>query len=337
MAESSLFQDAAMPDVFRSRRAIMPLLGLVAVCIVPFVLDDYFVFRLSVVIGTAIALIGLNILTGYNGQISLGHGAFYAIGAYSAAIAIGQGGVPYWLAVPTAGVICLCFGMLFGLPALRLEGLYLALATFALGVALPQLLKYRRLAPYTGGVQGLTLDKPAAPFGLPLTADQWLYFFSLAWLVVCFVLASGMLRSHAGRAIVAIRDQPTAAAAMGIDVARYKTITFGISAMYTGIAGALSALSVQFVAPDSFTILVSIELLVGIVVGGIASLAGAIYGAFFIRFVPTLTEDVSRSATGVVYGLVLIAFIYLMPLGIHGFITRLSVRLRATVQRRTHE
>jgi branched-chain amino acid transport system permease protein len=337
MAESSLLRSAPVPDFLRGKHVLIPLLGLLAVLIIPFALDDYFVFRLSMVMGTAIALLGLNILTGYNGQISLGHGAFYAIGAYSAAIAIGQLAVPYWLAVPAAGIVCLCFGMLFGLPALRLEGLYLALATFALGVALPQLLKYKRLAPYTGGVQGLTLDKPGAPFGLPLSADQWLYFFSLVWLLVCFALARGILRSHAGRAILAIRDQPTAAAAMGIDVARYKTLCFGISAMYTGIAGALSAISVQFVAPDSFSILVSIELLVGIVVGGIASLAGAIYGAFFIRFVPALTEEISRSATGAIYGLVLIGFVYLMPFGISGFVTRLSARLRATVQRRTHE
>jgi branched-chain amino acid transport system permease protein len=339
MADSSasLSQGLSMPISLRSRRALLPALGLLALCILPFIVEDYFVFRISTVMGTAIALLGLNLLTGYNGQISLGHGAFYAIGAYTTAILMDKVGLPYWTTVPMAGAVCLVFGMLFGLPALKLEGLYLALATFALGVALPQLLKYRHLEPLTGGVQGITLTKPDAPFGLPLSPDQWLYFFAFAWLLACFWFAKGLLKSHTGRAIVAIRDQPIAAVAMGIDVARVKTLTFGVSAMYTGIAGALGAIMVQFVAPDSFTIAVSIELLVGIVVGGIGQLAGAIFGAFFIRFVPPVTEEISKGATGAIYGLVLIAFVYLMPYGIAGFIARLTARLRAAVQRRGHE
>lgn len=339
MADSSasISQGFSMPLSLRNRRGLLPLLGLLALCVIPFALDDYFVFRISVVMGTAIALLGLNLLTGYNGQISLGHGAFYAIGAYATAILMDKVGLPYWTTVPISGVVCLGFGMLFGLPALKLEGLYLALATFALGVALPQLLKYRHLEPLTGGVQGITLMKPEAPFGIGLSPDQWLYFFTFAWLLACFFFAKGLLKSHSGRAMIAIRDQPIAAVAMGIDVARVKTITFGVSAMYTGIAGALSAISVQFVAPDSFTLAVSIELLVGIVVGGIGQLAGAIYGAMFIRFVPSITEGISQSATGAIYGLVLIAFVYLMPYGIAGFIARMTARVRVAVQRRGHE
>jgi len=303
---------------------------------VPFTIEDYWVFQLTLVMGSSIALLGLNLLTGFNGQISLGHGAFYAIGAYTQAILMSRFDVPYVLAVPLAGVVCLGFGMLFGLPALRLEGLYLALATFALGVSLPQLLKYKGLAGWTGGVQGISLTKPSAPFGLALSQDQWLYFFSLALVVACFLTARSLLRSHVGRSIIAIRDQPIAAAAMGIDVARTKTITFGVSALYTGIAGAMSAVAVQFVAPDSFTLLVSIDLLVGIVVGGIAQLSGAFYGALFLRFIPTITEDLSKSATGAVYGVILIGFVYAMPYGIAGFVTQISARLKQAVKRRGH-
>jgi branched-chain amino acid transport system permease protein len=323
-----------MPAQLRNRRIVFLLVGIAALSVVPFALEDFWVFQLTLVMASSIALLGVNLLTGFNGQISLGHGAFFALGAYAQAILMTHFSVPYALALPVAGVLCLGFGMLFGLPALRLEGLYLALATFALGVALPQLLKYRHFEAWTGGVQGITLTKPSAPFGLALSQDQWLYFFVMSLALVCFLTARSLLRSHVGRAIIAIRDQPIAAAAMGIDVARYKTITFGVSALYTGVAGALTAVAVQFVAPDSFTSLLSIDLLVGIVVGGIAQLPGAIYGALFLRFVPTLTEHLSKSATGAIYGAILIIFVYAMPYGIAGFVTRMFMRLEQAMKRR---
>ena len=141
-------------------------------------LTNFRLFQFTQVYIYAIALLGLNILTGYNGQISLGHGAFYAIGAYTTAIMIDQWNVPYWVTLPTAGVVCLVVGFLFGIPALRLEGLYLALATFALALAVPQILKY--FEHWTGGSQGIVLSKPDAPLGLPLNPDQWLYFLTLA-------------------------------------------------------------------------------------------------------------------------------------------------------------
>src|SRR3954465_8814333 len=154
------------------------ILLLVVACALPFVVSNYRTFQLTLVLVYAIALLGLNILTGYNGQISLGHGAFYAIGAYVAAIMMDRFAVPYWTTLPAAAIVCLVVGFLFGLPALRLEGHYLSLATFALGVALPQLLKYKHLEKWTGGVQGIVITKPEAPFGLPLNPDQWLYFFT---------------------------------------------------------------------------------------------------------------------------------------------------------------
>ena len=313
-----------------SRNQVLGLaLVVVLAAVLPFFLPNYRVFQLTLVLAYSIVLLGLNMLTGYNGQISLGHGAFYAIGAYTAAILMDKFGVPYWLTLPAAAVVCLVAGFLFGLPALRLEGLYLALATFALGVALPQLLKYKLFEHWTGGVQGIVIIKPDAPFGLAVNADQWLYLFTLFVTVIMFVLGVNLLRGRIGRAMIAIRDQPVAAEAMGINISLYKALTFGVSAMYTGIGGALGAIAVQFVAPDSFTIFLSIAFLVGIVVGGLASVSGAIYGALFIQFVPNIADQISKAAPWAIYGVFLIACMYVMPGGIAHVVGRVWDRVRS--------
>jgi branched-chain amino acid transport system permease protein len=313
----------------RSRGQLLALaLLLAAACVLPFVVSNYRVFQLTLVLVYAIALLGLNMLTGYNGQISLGHGAFYAIGAYVAAILIDKFGVPYGLTLPAAGAVCGLAGFLFGLPALRLEGLYLSLATFALGVAMPQILKYKGFEAWTGGVQGIVIVKPEPPEWLPVSQDQWLYFVALACLVLLFLLGWNLLRGRIGRAMVAIRDQPIAAQAMGVNTAMVKSLTFGVSAMYTGIAGALGAIVIQFVAPDSFTIFLSITLVVGIVIGGLASLSGALYGALFIQFIPNIADQISKAAPWAIYGVFLIVFMYVMPSGVAGFIRIAAGRLR---------
>src|SRR6185436_15620501 len=152
-------------------------------------------------------------------------------GAYTAAILMDQGGVPYYATLPAAGIACFVVGFLFGLPALRLEGVYLALSTFALAVAMPQLLKSSPFEPFTGGVQGIVILKPDAPFGLSLNSDQWLYLFTLAVAVVMYRGAVNLVNSRSGRAIIAIRDNPIAASAMGINVALLKALTFGVSAL----------------------------------------------------------------------------------------------------------
>lgn len=309
----------------RLRRIGLVLL-IVAACVLPFLLSNYRVFQLTLAMVYAIALLGLNMLTGYNGQISLGHGAFYAIGAYTAAILMDKAGMPYWATVPVAGVVCLVVGFLFGLPALRLEGLYLALATFALGVAMPQILKYKHLEHWTGGAQGIVILKPEAPEWAGLTQDQWLYFVVLGWMLLLFLLAWNLLRGRIGRAMVAIREQPTAAQAMGVNTAMVKSMTFGVSAMYTGIAGALGAVVIQFVAPDSFTVFLSISLVVGVVVGGLASIQGALWGALFIQFVPNIADQISKAAPWAIYGVFLIVFMYALPFGVAGGLRQLAAR-----------
>jgi branched-chain amino acid transport system permease protein len=321
----AMIRPTARPAHFYGTIGIVALL--IAASALPFFISDYRTFQFTLVIGYAITLLGLNILTGYNGQISLGHGAFFAIGAYAAAIMMDRWDLPYWSTIPVAGLTCLIAGFLFGLPALRLEGLYLALATFALAVATPQILKYKGIEHWTGGVQGIVILKPSAPFGLPVSPDKWLYLFALAVAVVMFLLGIGILRGRVGRALIAIRDHPTAAAAMGVNTALYKSLTFGVSAMFTGVGGALSALAIGFVAPDSFGFFVSISFLVGIVVGGLASVSGAIYGALFIQFIPNIADQISKSAPWAVYGVFLIAFMYLMPTGVAGALRLIGTRL----------
>ena len=312
-----------------SARTLAGLALLIALaCVLPFMVSDYHVFQFTLVLVYAIALLGLNILTGFNGQISLGHGAFYAIGAYCAAILMDKYGVPYWATVPVAGAVCLVAGFLFGLPALRLEGLYLALATFALGVSLPQLLKYHHLEQWTGGVQGITITKPDPPFELPLSQDQWLYFFTLAVAIAMFFVGWNLLRGRIGRAMVAIRDNHVSAEAMGVNNAMVKSITFGVSAMFTGVAGALGAIAIQFVAPDSFDIFLSIVFLIGITIGGLASISGALYGALFIQFVPNLADEISKAAPWAIFGLCMIGFVYVMPTGVAGAIRMAMARLQ---------
>jgi len=297
-------------------RAVAIAVPLVVALALPFVLSNFRLFQFTLVFIYAMALLGLNILTGYNGQISLGHGAFYAVGAYTTAIMIDKWNVPYGWTIPAAGVLCLVVGFLFGIPALRLEGLYLALATFALALAVPQILKY--FEHWTGGSQGIVLSKPDPPFGLKISADQWLYFLSLGVLLILMWLAANLLRGRTGRAIVAIRDNPIAAEVMGVNTALYKTLTFGVSAAYTGVAGAFSAIAIAFVAPDAFNVFLSITFLVGIVVGGLASVAGVIFGALFIQFVPNWAQDISKAAPWAIYGIALILMMYVMPFGVWG-------------------
>ncbi len=322
------------PSLDRKWVLIWSALLLVVLLVLPFLVKNYRVFQFNLVLVYAIAILGLNILTGFNGQISLGHGAFYAFGAYTAAILMDRLGVPYWATLPVAGVVCFGFGFVVGFPALRLAGHYLALATFALALAVPQLLKYKRIEGLTGGVQGIVLSKPEAPFsfslfGQPLSPDRWLYFFTLMVAALMFLLAWNLLRGRVGRALVAVRDHPIAATAMGINLAVFKSLTFGVSAAFTGVAGALGAIVVAFVSPDSFTVQLSIFLLVGVVVGGLASIPGAIFGAIFIQFVPNISDALSKSAPAAIYGVFMIALMYLMPAGVMGMVRRVWARRRS--------
>jgi len=298
--------------------------ALLIAMVLPFVFQGFVIFQLTQVMIYGLAILGLNLLTGFNGQFSVGHGAFYGLGAYVTAILMQRYGMAYYWTLPASGGICFVVGFLFGLPALRLQGLYLALVTFAAAVALPQLLKFHAFEDWTGGVQGIVVDQPDAPAFLHIDADQWLYYFTLAVVLLMFAGAANLVKSRTGRAMMAIRDNQIAAAAMGINPPLYKTLTFGISALYTGIAGSLGALAVQFVAPDSFTLFLSINFLVGLILGGIGSLPGCLFGGLFVLYVPNIAAEVSRGLAGAIYGVIMLLVIFVMPSGAAGF-TRLTV------------
>lgn len=311
-------------------QAVLLALAGVAVALAPiWLLESFRLFQLTMAVIMALAVLGLNIVTGYNGQISLGHGAFYAVGAYTTAILMYHLDWSFWWTLPVSAVVCAAVGYGIGFPALRLGGLYLALTTFALAVAIPQLLKHNALEHWTGGVQGLFIVKPEPPAGMPLTPDQWMYLVTLVIAGALFLLAWNLIRSRIGRALVATRDHPLAAEAMGMDIASLKTRAFAVSALITGIAGSLSAAVVEFVAPDSFSIFVSITFFVGMVAGGVASILGSLFGGLFVLFVPNIAESISKSAPGVIYGVILILFLFLLPDGFAGLLRRITARLRA--------
>ena len=291
------------------------LVILAVLLVTPMFIKNFVVFQMTMVLVYGIAVLGLNILTGGSGQFSLGQSAFFAVGAYTTAVLMEHGNVNYALTLPIAGLVSFAAGYLFGQPALRLSGIYLALATFALAVAMPQLLKLNFLEHWTGGVQGLVVLKPDAPFGLPIGQDKWLYYFTLAITIAIYLGSINLLRSRSGRAFMAIRDNEIAASAMGVDVALYKTLAFGVSAGITGIAGGLSAIAVAFVAPDGYTINFAIALFLGMVVGGVGWLPGSFVGAAFIIFVPNIAESISKGLSGAVFGVLLFIIIFLVPHG----------------------
>jgi branched-chain amino acid transport system permease protein len=282
-----------------------------------------------------IAIVGLNLLTGYTGQISLGHGALMAVGAYTtAALVVHEHWRDVWT-IPMAGLAAGVVGFVIGLPALRLSGLYLALATFAFAVAMPSLL--RKFSGLTGGGQGLRLLEQAplqvtglsgtvTIFGHSMTQNHFLYYLTWAIGLVGFLVMWLIVRGRLGRVLRAVRDSEVAAASTGIDLARYKTLAFAISGVYAGVAGSLLAIQDEIVSPLTFTFLLSILLLVGTVVGGLGSLPGMVLGALFVQYLPDASTRVS-SAPGVpdfVYGAAIILVMILLPSGVGGLLRRLA-------------
>jgi branched-chain amino acid transport system permease protein len=312
------------PQHKRLKLAGLAVLVLVA-ALVPFFFGPYRVSQFTLALVYAVAVLGLNLLVGYSGQISLGHGAFFALGAYTCAILLDRTGIHYLLTIPAAALVCFAAGLALGLPALRLRGLYLALVTLAIAIATPVLL--RRFDGLTGGSQGLAVEQPTAPAWSGLADDQFLYFLALVVAVPMFWFAAGLVRRPVGRALIAIRDDETSAKTMGVNLASFKTRTFGISAAYAGVAGSLFVFNNGFVAPESFTLVVSFSFLAAVVVGGLATIAGALFGALFIVFVPVWSADVNDALSGMVYGAALIACMYVFRSGIMGLLRGVFARL----------
>jgi branched-chain amino acid transport system permease protein len=288
--------------------------------LLPTAVSHFRSYQLTLVGIYFIAIVGLNVVTGYSGQISLGQGAFMAIGAYTTAILNVNYGVGIYWTIPCAGVIAGVIGLAFGFPALRLSDVYLALATFALATSI--VLIATRFDHFTGGTPGKVLPLPSSPTGL-LATQVWLYY--LTWAIAILLLAAVWLplRGRIGRSLRAVRDAPIAATAFGVSLPRFKTLAFAISALYAGIAGALYAIVIAFVNPDTFPVSLSILLLTGAVIGGLGSLGGMIVGALFIEFVPIWTQNLNQSAPTVLYGVILILVLYALPGGAGGVIDSL--------------
>ena len=309
-------------------RARVALVGLaiVALALLPIPLSEFRTVQLATVGAYFIAILGLDVLTGHSGQISLGHGAFMAVGAYTTAILMGNHGVRDLWTIPIAAAVAGGIGLLAGVPALRLSGLYLALATFGIAIALPTVLK--KFDHFTGGSTGITLFGKRAQtghgagvkiLGKQLTNNEWLYALTWTVGVALFLLAWWLLASRFGRSLRAVRDSELAAAASGVNRSAYKVAAFGVSAAYAGVAGSLLAINVAYVSPDTFPIQLSLYLLVGAVVGFFGSIWGAVFGALLIQFLPDIVgliphvDTKQGGPTTFFFGLVLVVLMLALP------------------------
>ena len=326
----SLVRVTAGSRAHRALRAGTALLVAIVVIAIPFNSNPSVNGNLTLVMSYAVAAMGLGLLVGYAGQISLGQGAFFAIGAYAAAAMLAKTGLPYLLAMPVAAAVTFLIGLAFGIPAVRLRGLYLALVTLALAVAVGPVIK--RAEPVTGGVSGLSVRQPPVPGWLAVDPDQWLYLLSLAVTALMLLLAANLTRGSLGRALVAIRDGERAARTSGVHVSRTKALLFAIGGAYAGVGGALFAYGQGFVAPESFTLLLSFTFLGAVVVGGLGTVIGSVLGSLFVVFVPQYAGDVNQALTGVIYGCTLIAVVYLLPGGAAGLLRRLRRLLVGVVE-----
>jgi branched-chain amino acid transport system permease protein len=300
--------------------------GVLAVCLLvaPLLLAEFYVGELSQIFILAIAGVGLMLLIGFTGLVSLGHGAFMAIGAYTNTYLITKG-VPFLIAFPAAGIAALLAGILIAVPANRMTGIYLAIATLAFSQIVEQLVI--RWEPVTRGFQGMPVPPPDL-LGYPLTRGWEFYYLCLAVLALVVLAAINLVRSPTGRAMVAIRDSEISAQSLGVNLFRYKTAVFALSAGITGLAGALLAHRMRYISPDAFNILLSIQLLLMVVVGGLGSIQGAVLGAMFVGglpqaialmrdYLPTVIARTPGLEPGL-FGLVMVLIVLFEPLGIYG-------------------
>lgn len=315
---------------------------LAALAAVPFVVGGYTLYVVTLIAIHAIVAIGLNILVGYTGQISLGHAGFFAIGAYSCVLLMLKAGLPFLMALPAAGFVAAFFGFLLGLPSLRLEGPYLAIATLGFGMTVTQIISHWN---FTGGHMGLVA--PKISFGpYVVNSGEARYAVIMTVTVILAVAAINLMKTRVGRAFVAIRDSEIAAEAMGVNVSLYKTLAFAVSAFYTGIGGALMAFSLEHVSAGTFNLVLSITFLAMIIVGGLGSVMGSILGAALLTYLqiklqivqefalvgPFLLEVSKRYFTpeglpniqSILVGAIMIAIVIFEPLGMHGIYLRMK-------------
>ncbi|NJM34207.1 MAG: branched-chain amino acid ABC transporter permease [Rhodomicrobium sp.] len=287
--------DTTIFPTVNSRNAA--ILGVLVLCCAPLVFDRYILSLLIQIGFLSIAALGLNILVGFTGQISIGHAAFFGFGAFSSAFVSNNYGVPVFFAIPIAGLMTTAVGLLFGLPAARLKGLYLAIATLAAQYILQDF--FARADWFSGGVAG-TVAAPFSILGFNFDTDFTYFYVVLAYLIVCLILATNLMRSRYGRALIAVRDHYLSAEMMGINLTKYRTLSFGVSSFFAGIGGALYGHYLQFVSVEGFTILFSIQFLGMIIIGGLGSIMGTLMGTAFMVVLPEAMEWITSSLSGTV-------------------------------------
>ena len=308
---------------------------LVFLFLFPFLVEKYFLYIASLCGIAVIGALGLNILSGYTGQISLGHAAFIAIGAYASTILSVRWGLPFWASFPLAGMISALSGLVIAIPCLRLRGLYLAIATFAYYFIVEYVIVH--WSSLTNGTGGMAVPEPSL-FGFALDSEINIYYLILFVAVCAVAFARNLIRTEAGRAFVAIRDHDVAAEVIGIDITKYKILSFMVSSFYAGIAGSLYAVTLSYIGPEHFTFLMTIEYLAICLVGGVGTIVGTIYGAVFITLLPegirllrdAFSQDypflVTRLADlqASVYGLLIVLFLIFEPTGLFGIWLRIK-------------
>jgi len=293
----------------------------------PFLVDGYTVYSMTRLLALAIAIAGVNLLTGVAGLFSIGQSAFFALGAYAIGMSGEQLGLNPYLALPVAALSGGLLGFAFGWPAARLGAVHLALLTWGLAVSMPRLLKSSIFDTWTGGVQGIYLDRPLPPDWTRLTEDQWWWFITMGVLILTFWLLHNLVRGRIGRAWRAIKDQPLAAHSMGIHLSYYRAMAFAISGAVTAVSGAIIGVLDDYVAPDAYSVFFSITLLVAAVAGGIDSLRGALIGAVVLALLGAVSATLSEWIAFPIYGFVLIALIIVAPRGVAPLLDRMADRL----------
>lgn len=291
--KTSYAADTTIFPTVTSRNAV--ILSVILLCFAPLYFSSYTLNILIQIGYLGIAALGLNILVGFTGQISIGHAAFFGFGAFASAWISNNYGVPVFFAIPLAGLMTTAVGLIFGLPAARLKGLYLAIATLAAQYILQDF--FARAEWFSGGTHG-TIAEAFTLFGFAFDNDRTYFYVVLAYLVVCFLLVSNLMRTRDGRAFIALRDHYLSAEMMGVHLAKYRTLSFGISAFFAGIGGALYAHYLQFVSVEGFTILFSIQFLGMIIIGGLGSISGTLMGTAFMVILPEAMEWLTSSLAG---------------------------------------
>jgi branched-chain amino acid transport system permease protein len=309
------------------------ILGLI---VAPFATDPYVIYLINLSCVATVAALGLNLLTGFTGQISLGHAAFFAIGAYCTAILASDLRMPYWVCLPASGFFAAFTGLLVGIPCLRLKGLYLAMATMSFGVVVEYVVI--TWEGVTKGVRGIGIPTPKV-FGYPLDSNEKLYYFLLAATALAIVAATNLVRTRIGRAFIAIRDRDIAAEVMGVNLTKYKVMAFAIGSFYAGVAGGLYAYLMHYIHPEHFTFLLSVQYLAIIIVGGLGSILGSVFGAVFITIIPEFIKGLADLLTLAIpalqdkyddgwniaaFGLLIMLFLIFEPKGLFGIWIRIK-------------